>query len=104
MSGHQADDQRRDILGQLMLEARIVGEMHLGDAGDSCGFVRHGGAALAGDEEVNLAQLRGGGHGVEGRVLDARIVMLDQNQGFHVFSFSEIFSNPFGLSEVEALS
>jgi hypothetical protein len=36
---HQLGDQRRDILGELVIVGRIVGDMDLADAGDLRGLL-----------------------------------------------------------------
>ncbi len=55
---HQLGGDRRDILGQLMLEMRGVGDMDLADAGD----LRRGFGDAAdirpGDQQMDFAELR----------------------------------------------
>ena len=58
MVAHQLGDQRRDILGQAVRVGRVVGDMDLADAGDLRGRLGDAADALAGDEQVDLAQLR----------------------------------------------
>jgi hypothetical protein len=54
---HLPGDQRRDILGELVLQRRIVGDQHLGDAGDLGGLLRGAADAGAGDQQVDVAEL-----------------------------------------------
>ena len=58
MIGHQRGGDRRDILGQLMLEMRGVGDMDLADAGDLGGGFGDRADARAGDQQMDFAQLR----------------------------------------------
>ena len=81
--GHQRGGDRRDILGQLVLEVRAVGDMDLADAGDLRGRIGDRADALAGDQQMDFAELRGGGDRGERRVLDRAAVMFDQNQRLH---------------------
>ncbi len=83
MAVHQSHHQRRDILGQHMRIGRIVGHQHPGDAGDPRRRLGHRADAFAGDQRMHLAQLRGGGHRRQGRVLHRAVAMLDQNQHAH---------------------
>ena len=55
---HQLGDERRDILGQRVGVGRVVGDMDLADAGDLRGRLGDAADARAGDEQVDLAQLR----------------------------------------------
>ena len=51
---HQADDQRRQLLGQLMAELRRVGEQHLGGAVELGGGLGDGLAVGAGHQHVHV--------------------------------------------------
>ena len=75
--------KRRDILGERVGVSRIVGDMDLADAGDLRRRLGDAADALAGDEQMDLAQLRRGGDGGQGGVLDLAAFMLDQNQRLH---------------------
>ena len=66
MVRHQRGRDRRDILGQLMLEMRAVGDMDLADAGDLRGRLGDRADARAGDQQMDFAQLRRGGHRRQG--------------------------------------
>ena len=57
--------------------------MDLADAGDLRGRLGDGADALAGDEQVHLAQLRRGGDRGQGGVLHLAAFMLDENQRLH---------------------
>jgi hypothetical protein len=79
--GHNLAASGATILGQLVLEVGAVGEM------DPCRHRRSFAAAaadaidaFAGDEQMDFAELRGGGYGCEGRVLDCAVGMFDQLQ------------------------
>ena len=81
---HQLDDERRDILGQRMRIGRVVGDMDLADAGELGRGFGDRADALAGDEQVDFAELRGGGDGGEGGVLDGRAIMFDPDERLHL--------------------
>ena len=83
MAAHQLDDERRDILGQRMIEGGIVGDQHLGDARDLAGGFRDAAYARAGDQRMDFAELARGGDGGERRVLDRAALMFDPNQNAH---------------------
>ena len=51
MASHQLGRDRRDILGQLVLEMGGVGDMDLADSGDLRRRLRDGVDALAGDQQ-----------------------------------------------------
>ena len=70
--------ERRDILGQAVAVGRVVGDMDLADAGDLRGRLGDAADALAGDEQMDLAELRRGGDGGERGVLDLAAFMLDR--------------------------
>ena len=67
---HQLGCERGDVFRQLMLIGGIVGEVDLAHAGDLGGGIGDGADALTGDQSVDFAQLRGGGDGGKGGVLD----------------------------------
>ena len=75
--------QISDILGQLVLEVSAVGDMDLADAGDLGSGSGNAVDALSGDEQMDFAELRGGGYGCEGRVLDSAVGMFDQYKRLH---------------------
>ena len=55
--GHQLRGERRDILGEAVPVGRVVGDMDLADAGDLRRRLGDRADALAGDEQMDLAQL-----------------------------------------------
>ncbi len=83
MAAHQRYDQRGDVFRELVLVRGVVGEMDLAHPGDLRRRLGDCAAALAGDEQVDLAQLRGGSDGREGRVLEVLVVVFDENEGLH---------------------
>ena len=91
MIDHQRDDQRRDILGEQIGIGGIVSDMHLGNAGDLRGFGGDAADTLAGDEEMDIPELRGGGDHGERGVLDGLAVMFDPDERLH-------FATPIALS------
>ena len=91
MIGHQRNRDRRDILGQLMLQMRAVGDMDLAHAGDLRGGLGNAIDALARDQQVDIAKLRSGGDGGERRVLDVAAFMFDEDQRLH-FATPRLFS------------
>src|SRR5258705_232361 len=69
----KADDEGREILRELLLVVRCIGHQHFLDARNRGGSLRRRRAARASDENRDLAaDLRGSGHGVEGRALERR--------------------------------
>ena len=78
---HQLHDDRRDRLGELVLESRRCRRIDLADAG----YLRRGLShrIAAGDQRTDLAQLRGRRHRRKRRVLDGLAVVLDQNKNAH---------------------
>ncbi len=91
MRRHLRHNYRRDILGQLMLEMRGVGDMDLARAGDlRCGL-GDGADARSRDQQMDFAELRCGGDGGERRILDRAAFMFDQDQGLH-FATPSVFS------------
>ena len=83
MVTHQLDHQRRDILRQRVRISGIVGDMDLADSGDLRRRLGDGVDALADDEQVNLAQLRGRRHRGQGGIPQLAVFMLDENQRLH---------------------
>lgn len=81
---HQLDDQRRDILGERMRISRVVGDMDLADTGDLRRRLRDTIDALAGDEQMHLAQLRCGGDRRQRGILYRRAIMLDPYERLHL--------------------
>ncbi len=63
-----------------MGEGGAVGDMDLLDTRDLGGRLGDRADTFAGDEEVDVAELRGGGDGGEGGVLDLAAFVLDENQ------------------------
>ncbi len=93
----QADQQRRDILGEAVAIGRVVGDQHLRHAGDLGGGIGGGAAILAGDEDVDVAgaglrQLGGGGGGVQGGGLDRIVVVLGDDENSHQMTLASVLS------------
>ena len=87
------DYQRRQGLGELVLEIVGVGVQHPGDAGQPGGLFRGGAAVLAGDENMDLgAELARGRQCLGGGVLQGRIVMVGNQQRHHRTPASLSFS------------
>src|SRR3546814_7441053 len=57
--------------------------MHLGNASDFCCLFAYAAAALARDQQMHFAQLRGCSHDRQRCVLYRRIVMFNPNQRLH---------------------
>src|SRR3546814_4967806 len=83
MVAHQLHDQRRYIFCQRMLIGGVIGDMHLGNASDFCCLFAYAAAALARDQQMHFAQLRGCSHDRQRCVLYRRIVMFNPNQRLH---------------------
>ncbi len=93
----KADDQRRQVFGEPVIERGIVGEEDLGDAGDLCRRLGDPSAVFAGDEDVHLApgllgDLRGGGDGRQRRRLQRRVVVFGNNQNRHQITRASFFN------------
>ena len=93
----QPDQQRREILGEAVIVGGIVGQQHLGDAGDLGRGFGDGAAILAGDQDVHvaragLADLGGGGGGVQGGGLDRLIVVFGDDENRHQITRASFFS------------
>ncbi len=84
MIGHQRGGDRRDVLGQLMLEMRGVGDMDLARARDLGGGFGNTADARSSNEQMDFAQLRGGGDGCEGGVFDGAAIMFDEDERLHL--------------------
>ena len=89
----QLDDHRRDILGQSVLQRRIVGDMHFGDAGDLRRLLGDAADIGASDDGMDLAQLPSRGDRRQGGVLELAAFMLNPDERNHpttpiVFSLS----------------
>ena len=83
MIGHQGGGDRRDILGQLMLEMRRVGDMDLARACNLGGGLGNCADARTGDQQMNVAKLGGGTNGGQRRVFYRAAVMFDQYERLH---------------------
>src|SRR3546814_3624604 len=66
-----------------MLIGGVIGDMHLGNASDFCCLFAYAAAALARDQQMHFAQLRGCSHDRQRCVLYRRIVMFNPNQRLH---------------------
>ena len=81
----QRDDERRHRLGQHVLVGRILRDQHLGNAGELRRSLGRRTAILAGDENVDLgADCRGCGQRLGGRVLEALVVVLGNEEDRHL--------------------
>ena len=83
-----AAGERHDELGQVLGQAvgigSVIGQQHLGDAGDRRGGFRGGAAILAGHQHDQIAaDGLGGGDGIEGRRLQAGVVVLGDEEDGH---------------------
>src|SRR5690606_40327356 len=67
----------------IVREGGVVGDMHLAHPGDAGGFFSYAIDARTGDEQMDFAELRGGGDHRERGVLDGAAVMFDPNERFH---------------------
>src|SRR6185312_2118862 len=93
VAGRELDHQIGDVLGERMLIGLVVGEQHLGDAGDLGGSV--GGRLCAGscDQHMELAaDCRGGGDGVERRSLERLVVVLGDDEKSHQITRASFLS------------
>ncbi|MNC60467.1 hypothetical protein D3C75_1103480 [compost metagenome] len=71
----------------------VVGDQHLGDAGDLGGRFGHCTATLAGDQHMDVAtDLLGGGHGVEGGRCQDGVVVFGNDENGHQITFASFFS------------
>jgi hypothetical protein len=80
---HQFGDERRDILGEAVGVGRIVGDVDLADAGDLRSGLGDRADARSGDDQMDLAELRRGGYGGQGGVLELPLLMLDPDERLH---------------------
>src|SRR3546814_8410537 len=71
------------IFCQRMLIGGVIGDMHLGNASDFCCLFAYAAAALARDQQMHFAQLRGCSYDRQRCVLYRRIVMFNPNQRLH---------------------
>ncbi|KAF1854083.1 hypothetical protein Lal_00005300 [Lupinus albus] len=84
IAGSERHQQGCDRLGQSVLVGGIVGEQHLGDAGQLRGLLRGWGGVAAGDQEVDIAaELAGCGHRMGGGRLKAGVVVVGKDQDGH---------------------
>ena len=84
VAAHQADDQRRHLLGQLVAELRRIGEQHLGGAVELGGGLGDGLAVGAGHQHVHvLAERLGGGHGLGGGGAERLVVVVGDEKDGH---------------------
>ena len=104
MAADQIGGDGRDILGQIVPVGGIVGDVDLDSAGDLRGRLGDGADALAGDEQMHFAELRGGGDGGEGRVLHLAALMLDQNQSDAHATTPKVLSLPISSSTEPTLT
>jgi hypothetical protein len=100
---HEPGGDRRDVLGEAVVEVGGVGDMHLADARDlRCGL-RNSANVRSGDERMDFAQLRRGGDCCERGVLDLAAFMLDVNERLHATTPS-VLSLPISSSTEPTLS
>jgi hypothetical protein len=76
-------DQRRDILGELVLVGGRRRRHGPCSTPASFAAARRRADILAGDEQVDFAELRGGGDGAVGGVLQLAVSCSDENEGLH---------------------
>ena len=77
----ERDDQRGERLGEPVLQRVGLREQHLRDAGELRRLRRDAGAPLAGDQHMHVAaELCRRGDGLRRRLVQARIVVLGENQ------------------------
>ena len=80
----ETDDQRRQVFSQAVGIARIVGATHLADAHYLGGGVRRRGAVFTGDQYLHIvAELAGGGNGIESCRAEALVVVFRYDQYAH---------------------
>ena len=89
--------QRDDQLGQRLRQPVGVGRTldvdHLGDPVERRGLRRDRGAAVAGDEDVDLAaEALRGGHRLGRRVVQRRVVVLGEHQDGHQITPASVLS------------
>ena len=105
----QPDDQLGEVFGEAVGIGGVVGQQHLGDAGDLRGLFGDGPAILAGDQQVDVAAdlLRGGNH-MQGGRLHFLVVMFDENEIGHDLGIPELESSDDGgqmtLASLRSLS
>ena len=75
MAFHQLRRDRSDRFGKLMLKSRGIGHIDLRHPRNLRRRLRDAVGIVADDQRVDVAELRRGGHGREGRVLDVAAVM-----------------------------
>src|ERR1700722_2609027 len=85
------------IIWRCVLVARVIGDQHLGDAGDLCGGLGGRTAILAGDEDLDVARaglgdFRGRGDGVEGGGLGHLVVMFGDDENGHQITRASVFN------------
>ncbi len=100
---HQLGGDRRDVLGEAVVEMRGVGDMHLADAGDLRCRLGDATDVRPGDERMDFAQLRRGGDGCKRGVLDLAALVLDVDERLHATTPS-VFSLPISSSTEPTLS
>ena len=100
---HQLRRDRRDILGEAVVQVRGVGDMHLADPRDLRGRIGDRADIAPGDERMDLAQLRGGSHRSERGVLDLAAFVLDVDERLHATTPS-VLSLPISSSTEPTLS
>src|SRR6185312_12488143 len=86
-------DQWRDVLGETIGVGGIVGDEHLGDAGDLGRGLGARTAILPGDQDVDVAaDGAGGGDDVERRRLERRIVVFGKQENGHQMTRASFLS------------
>ena len=85
IAGRQRDDQRRHRLGEHVLEGASSATSTLATPGELRRRLGRRAAVLAGDQHMDLAADRGGGgQRLGGRVLEALVVVLGNEEGRHL--------------------
>ena len=93
MIGGEARDHGGQVLGHAMFQGRRIRVQDLGHPGDLGSGFGDAGAIVAGDQDVDVAADLGGcRHGVQGRGLDLRIVVLGDDEVAHQMTFASFRS------------
>ncbi|MOA21133.1 hypothetical protein D3C78_1416120 [compost metagenome] len=89
----QLGDQRGEVFRQLVGIGSVVGDQHLGHAGDLGGRCGDASATLASDQQVDIAtDLLSGSHGVQGRRCQRGVVVFGNDENGHQITFASFCS------------
>ncbi len=95
---HQIDDERGQVLGQLVFVSGVIRHMHLTHARDLRRGFGSSAASLARNQQMHFAKPCRGGHRGERRILHRGVVVFDQNQRFHIRTLSRLLRRYRALS------